>query len=116
MTGASRGIGRAIAIELGRTGCDVMINYVSNEVAAEEARAEVQAAARSEAKCRFARLTFPSLDDHSKLIDAHALSLGASIFWSTMPACVRQASRSAGSELRRVLIDLMAVNLRGHIF
>lgn len=44
VTGASRGIGRAIAIELARTGFDVMINYASNDAAAEEARAEALAA------------------------------------------------------------------------
>lgn len=36
VTGASRGIGRAIAIELARVGFDLMINFVSNEEAAEE--------------------------------------------------------------------------------
>ncbi|MBX3276655.1 MAG: 3-ketoacyl-ACP reductase [Acidobacteria bacterium] len=44
VTGASRGIGRAIAIELARTGFDVMINYASNDAAAEQARAEAMAA------------------------------------------------------------------------
>ena len=44
VTGASRGIGRAIAIELARVGYDVMINYASNEAAAEEACVEVRAA------------------------------------------------------------------------
>src|SRR5258708_25899882 len=36
VTGASRGIGRAIAIELARSGFDLMINFVSDEAAAEE--------------------------------------------------------------------------------
>lgn len=45
VTGASRGIGRAIAIELARVGYDVMINYASNQAAADEACAEVRAAA-----------------------------------------------------------------------
>ena len=44
VTGASRGIGRAIAIELARVNYDVMINYASNQAAAEEACAEVRAA------------------------------------------------------------------------
>ncbi len=44
VTGASRGIGRAIAIELARVNYDVMINYASNQAAADEARAAVRAA------------------------------------------------------------------------
>lgn len=42
VTGASRGIGRAIAIELARVNYDVMINYASNQAAAEEACAAVK--------------------------------------------------------------------------
>lgn len=36
VSGSSRGIGRAIAIMLAEAGCDVAVNYVSNEAAAEE--------------------------------------------------------------------------------
>ena len=41
VTGASRGIGRAIAIELSRVNYDVMINFATNEAAADEAAAAV---------------------------------------------------------------------------
>ena len=41
VTGASRGIGRAIAMELSRVNYDVMINYATNEAAADEAAAAV---------------------------------------------------------------------------
>lgn len=44
VTGASRGIGRGIAIELGRAGFRVAINYAGNLKAAEEARELVTAA------------------------------------------------------------------------
>lgn len=37
VTGSSRGIGRAIAVELGRLGARVVINYAGNEAAAHEA-------------------------------------------------------------------------------
>lgn len=38
VTGASRGIGRAIAVALGREGAKVVVNYAGNEAAAEETR------------------------------------------------------------------------------
>jgi 3-oxoacyl-[acyl-carrier protein] reductase len=42
VTGASRGIGRAITLELARIGYDVMLNYRSNEAAALETCAEAK--------------------------------------------------------------------------
>lgn len=35
VTGANSGIGRAVALELARAGCDVVINYISDEPAAQ---------------------------------------------------------------------------------
>lgn len=43
VTGGSRGIGRAIALELGRRGAEVYINYLRRRRAAEEAAAEIAA-------------------------------------------------------------------------
>ena len=44
VTGGSRGIGRAIAIALGRRGAKVVVNYASREDAARETAAAVEAA------------------------------------------------------------------------
>ncbi len=44
VTGASRGIGRSIAVELGRLGARVVVNYVGNEAAAHETVALIKAA------------------------------------------------------------------------
>lgn len=42
ITGAGRGIGRGIALELGKRGCDVVVNYGSSAKAAEEVVAELR--------------------------------------------------------------------------
>lgn len=44
VTGASRGIGRSVAIELAKLGAKVVINYAGNEAAAEEVKKQIVAA------------------------------------------------------------------------
>ncbi|GIV99627.1 3-oxoacyl-ACP reductase family protein [Roseiflexus sp.] len=46
VTGASRGIGRAIALELAREGCIVGVNYQHNQALAEEVAAEIKSMGR----------------------------------------------------------------------
>jgi len=53
VTGASRGIGRAIAIELGALGAHVVVNYQSNDGAAAAAVAAVESIGGSAAALRF---------------------------------------------------------------
>lgn len=52
VTGGSRGIGRAVCVRLAEEGAKIALNYTSNEAAAEEARALVEAAG---AKCLLVR-------------------------------------------------------------
>ena len=49
ITGASRGIGRAIALKLASEGADVAVNYVNNADAANEVVAEIEAMGRKSA-------------------------------------------------------------------
>jgi len=51
VTGAARGIGRAIALELARLGCDVAFNYAHSDGPAEELAAEIHSLGRR-AFCR----------------------------------------------------------------
>jgi 3-oxoacyl-[acyl-carrier protein] reductase len=69
VTGASRGIGRAIAIELARVNYDVMINYAANQAAADEACNAVRAAGAN-AKVRVAtcRANIAEASDRAKLL------------------------------------------------
>ena len=53
VTGASRGIGRAIAERLARAGAAVIINFVQNQAAAEEVLEQIQAEGGQAALCRF---------------------------------------------------------------
>lgn len=46
VTGAARGIGRAIATKLAAAGCDVAVNYYNSAEAAEELCAQIRAAGR----------------------------------------------------------------------
>jgi NAD(P)-dependent dehydrogenase (short-subunit alcohol dehydrogenase family) len=46
VTGAGRGIGRGIALELARAGCRVAVNYVTEPEKAEETAAEIRALGR----------------------------------------------------------------------
>jgi len=52
VTGASRGIGRAIALELARSGADVAVNYSGSEQAAEEVVKEIEAMGRRAMKIK----------------------------------------------------------------
>src|SRR5215203_2914052 len=53
VTGASRGIGRAIAVALAQAGAHVIINYKGNQAAAEETLGLVRASNGSGELCKF---------------------------------------------------------------
>jgi len=52
VTGASRGLGRAIALAFAREGADVLVNYVSREAPAREVAAAIEGLGRRALLCR----------------------------------------------------------------
>jgi len=71
VTGASRGIGRGIAIELARTGFDLMVNFVSNEAAADETCLSARlASGEQRVRVEKCRADISRADDRAQLLVA----------------------------------------------
>ena len=73
VTGASRGIGRACALELARHGASVVINYTSNEEMANSCKAEIEGLG---AKALVVQADVSKADDAKKLIEAAESEFG----------------------------------------
>jgi NAD(P)-dependent dehydrogenase (short-subunit alcohol dehydrogenase family) len=69
ITGASRGIGRGIALELAKIGYDIVINYAGNAEAAEQTRADCIAAAKSKIRTEVCQADVGVVADRQRLID-----------------------------------------------
>ncbi len=73
ITGASRGIGRGIALELAKTGCDLVINCASNVAAAQRTAADCVARAHQAGgksiRAEVCQADIASAGDRQKLID-----------------------------------------------
>jgi NAD(P)-dependent dehydrogenase (short-subunit alcohol dehydrogenase family) len=116
VTGASRGIGRAIAVELARIGFNVMINYAANDDAALEAQAEAVLAGGREAKIRICRADISDAADRDRLLSAVELDFGR------LDLLVNNAG--VASQSRGDLLDaseesfdrLLRINLKGPYF
>ena len=66
VTGASRGIGRAIAIELAKQGADVIVNYVKDEQEASKVADEIKALGRN---CIALKADVSNFDEVSKMLE-----------------------------------------------
>ena len=72
ITGASRGIGRGIALELAKLGFDLVVNYAANETAARQTAADCVAQAKSGGKtirAEVCQADVSSTADRRRLID-----------------------------------------------
>ena len=70
VTGASRGIGQAAAIELAKAGADIIVNFIGNEVVAQETVEAIEALGRKAIKIK---ANVGDADDVQAMVDeAHA--------------------------------------------
>jgi NAD(P)-dependent dehydrogenase (short-subunit alcohol dehydrogenase family) len=66
VTGASRGIGRAIAVALAKNGFDVAVNYAKNAAAAEEVKRDIESSGQ---RAQLVQADISSTEDRQKLVD-----------------------------------------------
>jgi glucose 1-dehydrogenase len=111
VTGAGRGIGRAIAIGYAREGAAVVVNYCSSREAAEEATCEIQALG---GRAIAIRADVANLDEHDALIGQTLREFGS----------LDILVNNAGIEINEPVLDstretwdqTIAVNLTGAYF
>ncbi|WP_433085321.1 3-ketoacyl-ACP reductase [Dactylosporangium sp. CA-052675] len=113
VTGASRGIGRGIALALARAGWDVVVNYASNADAAARVAAEVE---RHGAKAATVRADLAESADRARLV-AEAYAAFGDIELLVNNAGVAPDVRADILEAGEESFDrLVGINLKGPYF
>jgi len=114
VTGASRGIGRGIAIELARAGCRVAINYAGNAAAAAEALALVREAGGDGLTVQG---DIASAVDRERLVSEAIAGLGGRLDLLVNNAGVAPTVRADLLDAGEESFDrLYAINLKGPFF
>jgi NAD(P)-dependent dehydrogenase (short-subunit alcohol dehydrogenase family) len=119
ITGASRGIGRGIALELARLGYDLLINFARNETAAAQAAADCRQAAQAagreiRAQCRRADIAVAA--EREDLVGFAQAAFGH-VDLLVNNAGVAPAARADILEATEDSFDrLIATNLKGPYF
>ncbi|MER7283489.1 3-ketoacyl-ACP reductase [Dactylosporangium sp. NPDC000244] len=113
VTGASRGIGRGIALALARAGWDVVVNYASNAAAAEQVAAEVE---KHGAKAATVRADLAESADRARLVEEAYAAFG-DIELLVNNAGVAPSVRADILEAGEESFDrLVGINLKGPYF
>src|SRR5438067_951884 len=93
VTGASKGVGKGIALELARNGCDVAINYHSDLAGAEATAAEIAAMGRT---------AFPVVADVAKAADVDRMYAEVAARFPRLDILVN----NAGTQVWKSLLEL----------
>lgn len=108
VTGASRGIGKAISLALGKAGCKVLVNYARSSKEAEEVCKEIEA-------CGGQALSFGG--DVSKEVDVEAMIKTAVDAWGTVDVLINNAGITRDGLLMRMTTkqwqEVIDLNLTG---
>ncbi|TVU29987.1 hypothetical protein EJB05_21587 [Eragrostis curvula] len=108
VTGASRGIGKATALALGKAGCKVLVNYARSSKEAEEVSKEIEASGGE-------AITFGG--DVSKEADVESMIKAAVDTWGTIDVLVNNAGITRDTLLMRMKKsqwqDVIDLNLTG---
>ncbi|KAI4385151.1 hypothetical protein MLD38_003209 [Melastoma candidum] len=108
VTGASRGIGKAIALSLGKSGCKVLVNYARSSKEAEEVCTEIEAHGGK-------ALAFGG--DVSKQEDVDAMMKAAVDTWGTIDVLINNAGITKDGLMMRMSKsqwqDVIDLNLTG---
>lgn len=116
VTGASRGIGRGIAVELARAGYDLIINYAASETMAEESRLAACAAGRPGLRVATFKADVSRASDREQLV-AFARERFARIDLLVNNAGVGPSERVDLLDSTEESFDrVVAVNLKGAYF
>ena len=116
ITGGSRGIGRGIALELAKIGCDLVINYAGNEAAANECRALCLEAGAGRIRVEICQGDISIAADRARILDFVRSSFGR------LDLLVNNAG--VAPNVRADLLDageesfdrLISINLKGPYF
>jgi NAD(P)-dependent dehydrogenase (short-subunit alcohol dehydrogenase family) len=119
ITGASRGIGRAIALELSRVGYDLVINFISNVEAATQTQADATSRAQQQNKkirAEICQADISRRDDRARLVNFTREKFGR-LDVLVNNAGIAPAVRADLLEATEESFDqMMAVNLKGPYF
>jgi NAD(P)-dependent dehydrogenase (short-subunit alcohol dehydrogenase family) len=113
VTGAARGIGRAIALELAAAGFDLVVNYLRSEEAARAVAALVEARGR---RARLARADVATREGRERILAAARDAFGRLDLLVNNAAVAPRERRDILETTEESFDEVLAANLKGAYF